>query len=801
LNTARPTTSKLVVRRLVDPWIWAACVVGCGGVSSPTLGRPVGQADDPSPGARVASEKSPKLAGATPPSATEPKLAPEAVASYERAAATSDATERRALLERAFEQFETAIGERARLSFSGGLERSAEALGHGSNGELVAVGRGVILRVAPSDLWRTTNFEIPPPSSFLAQRTALSRDATLGAYADRDNDRAIITIFDTRTGHRKRALFHPTGYVKALAFSGDGARLASGAGGRATLWDVATGAPGLEFSAGGYGFAFSHDGRSLASGEDLTVRIRNSATGAVLHELGPHTSGVEALAYSPDDAILYAGDNAGWLRIWDARSGKLLRMLRPHNDVVRGVVPLADNLRFATASREGTALLWHRTRDDALAAFPRQSAGISSFALSRDERKLASADMVGSLRVSDMASGRELRRIGHRVVPATALTFPSNDELVVATEAGVRRVVLTSGTWTGARGLPERVTALGRAADGHLLAITPEFVFHRYARKADGYTRGAAIALPNGQRRHFFSKPPHHPRVAEQAGEIVAALAGHEVFVWTRGGEALAFRKPGHDAFELGLASNGSAVAVAFPDHVELVSVPSGTVLTRVTAPSSLRLSRFTAFALSSNARELVIADSTSSLVVYDRDGKETLRRNLKAPASHLVSSKRAPGTFWAALADGSLALLEPHSNRASYFTAPSPSRNATRAEEFAMVPTALAVSPDERFIAIGYVCRARMGTALEGVATVRLWSFDGQRAEAVATLTETDAAEGALVSLDGASFDAAFGDPSTTSRLLRCTVGTYSLPLEVCGARHSLPGLLAKRLERLRKR
>ena len=52
-----------------------------------------------------------------------------------------------------------------------------------------------------------------------------------------------------------------------------------------------------------------------------------------------------------------------------------------------------------------------------------------------------------------------------------AVAFPSNDELVVATEAGVRRVLLTSGTWSGARGLPERLTVLGRAAEGQLLAI------------------------------------------------------------------------------------------------------------------------------------------------------------------------------------------------------------------------------------------------------------------------------------------------------------------------------------------
>ena len=725
---------------------------------------------------------------------------PEAVATYERAAATSGATERRALFVRALEQFETAFGERARLSFSGGLERGAEALGHGSNGELVALGRGVILRVAPSDLWQTPKFEIPPPSSFLAQRTALSSDATLGAYADLDDTGAIITIFDARTGHRKLALSRPHGYVTALVFSRDGARLASAAGGRATLWDLATGAPGLEFGPGGHGFAFSHDGRSLASGEGLTVRIRNAATGATLHELGPHTSGVEALAFSPDDAILYAGDNAGWLRIWDARSGKLHRMLRAHGDVVRGVVPLADNLRFATASRDGTAKLWHRARDDALAAFPRQPPGIASFALARDERKLATADVIGSLRVSDVASGRELRRIGHSVVPVGALAFPSNDELVVATAAGVRRVSLTSGTWTSARGLPGRVTALGRAAEGQLLAITPEFAFHRYARKADGYARAAAIALTGGNRIHFPGEPAHHPRDAEQAGEVVAALAGHEVFVWTRGGEALAFRRSGHGAFELALASNGSAVAIAFPDHVELVSVPTGTVLTRVTRTNPKHPIRFTALALSSDARELVTTDSTSALVVYDRDGKETLRRILKAPASHLASSKSAPGRFWAALVDGSLAFLEPHSDRASYFTGPSPTRNATRAEEIAFVPTSLAVSPDERFIAIGYRGRARMGAALEGVATVRLWSFDGKRAEAVAALTETDAAEGVLISLDDASFDAAFDDPNTASRLLRCAVGTYSLPLEACSARHSMPGLLAKRLGRLRK-
>jgi NACHT domain/WD domain, G-beta repeat/Pentapeptide repeats (8 copies) len=217
----------------------------------------------------------------------------------------------------------------------------------------------------------------PPDRSELAVAAIPGRDqavAVLGAgggavcvafSADRKllaiGRAAAVELVDIADGRTVRFLAGHTGAVLGVAFSPDGAQLATASDdATARLWDTATGAARLTLQGhtrGVGGVAFSPDGAQLATAsDDATARLWDAATGTPRRTLQGHTSWVRGVAFSPDGAQLATASADGTTRLWDTTTGRCLATLMPLPD--DGYTVLLPDSSYKLAGDPGQALWW-----------------------------------------------------------------------------------------------------------------------------------------------------------------------------------------------------------------------------------------------------------------------------------------------------------------------------------------------------------------------------------------------------------------------------------------------------------
>jgi WD40 repeat protein len=103
--------------------------------------------------------------------------------------------------------------------------------------------------------------------------------------------------------------------------------------------------------------AFTPDGRSVAATFiDGTARIWDASTGRLLRVLSGHRGEITAVDLSPDGRFLLTGGLDGTARLWETATGRPLTVVT-HRQPVRSVAIASDGMRIATASEDHTAII------------------------------------------------------------------------------------------------------------------------------------------------------------------------------------------------------------------------------------------------------------------------------------------------------------------------------------------------------------------------------------------------------------------------------------------------------------
>lgn len=229
--------------------------------------------------------------------------------------------------------------------------------------------------------------------------------------------------------------------VWCVTFSPDGKTLASGSGGfvgmpgELILWNPETGEKLATVDAprSVRWVAYSRDGKHLATAEhDNIAKLRDPATGKVLHDLIGHESGIDTVVFSPDSTTLATTSWDRTIKLWDAKTGALLKTFAGHPAQVYTVDFSPDGKELLSGSHDGTVKLWSVEAGSERLTVNAHENVVHCVVFSPDGRRFATAGWDMTVRMWDAESGKAQNVLaGHRE-PILAVTFSPDGRLLAS---------------------------------------------------------------------------------------------------------------------------------------------------------------------------------------------------------------------------------------------------------------------------------------------------------------------------------------------------------------------------------
>ncbi|CAE7176380.1 HET-E1 [Symbiodinium necroappetens] len=220
---------------------------------------------------------------------------------------------------------------------------------------------------------------------------------------------------------------------------------------------------------------WSPDGGTLASGTgDQLVRLWDAVTGRLLRSLPGHTDLVYSVAYSPDGTHILSGSNDKTIRVWDAVNGTCLQTLTGHNDSVNSVGYSPDGTHILSGSYDETVKVWDAVTGTCLQTLTGHTDPVKSVAYSPDGTHILSGSNDKTIRVWDAVTGKCLQTLtGHTNAVKSVAYSPDGTHILSGSWDQTLKIwdAVTGNCLQTLTGHTYLVTSVGYSPDGtHILS-------------------------------------------------------------------------------------------------------------------------------------------------------------------------------------------------------------------------------------------------------------------------------------------------------------------------------------------
>jgi WD40 repeat protein len=294
----------------------------------------------------------------------------------------------------------------------------------------------------------------------------------------------------------------------------------------------------------------------------LTVTVRAGETAELVVQNGAQTE-VAAVCWSPDGRLVASSGESATIRLWDSKSGDLVRTLPGHPERVFGLAFSPDGKWLASSSTDGSVKAWDYRSGRLLHLFTNHIGNwVRRVTFSPDSRLLAPAAYDGKLCIWDVQTGRVAQTLptGERV--GDVRFTPDGRFLIAASrddQPRIRLWDLASGKVSLVLTQSRRVEAIALSGDGKLLAA------------GDGEGTVTLWELPSGRELRTFVVPGRDKVVdldLSPDGRSLATAGQWVDRVFATDTGALKFEMRGHEdaTFRVRFSPDGSELVSGSPD-------------------------------------------------------------------------------------------------------------------------------------------------------------------------------------------------------------------------------------------